>query len=126
MQSIGKTIETKLREKGMSVSEFARRINTNRNNVYNIFQRESIDTALLKKISKVLEFDFFTCFNKSSATVAHEPEQLHQNELKSLKNKINILEKEIVYLKKLLSDKDKIIELLEKSAAKKKKQNTAK
>ena len=63
MQSIGKIIESKLREKGISVSEFARRINTNRNNVYDIFRRDSVDTQLLQKISAVLDYDFFQYFN---------------------------------------------------------------
>ncbi len=47
MQKIGSIIKEKLKGKGFTVSEFARRINTNRNNVYDIFQRESIDTSLL-------------------------------------------------------------------------------
>ncbi len=37
MQSIGKIIEIKLREKGLSVSDFARWINTNRNNALRDF-----------------------------------------------------------------------------------------
>jgi hypothetical protein len=36
-----------LREKRIPVNEFAKKINTNRNNVYHIFRRETIDTGLL-------------------------------------------------------------------------------
>ncbi len=42
----------------MSVSEFARRLNCHRQNVYDIFKRKTIDVVLLQRISKVLEHDF--------------------------------------------------------------------
>ena len=55
---IGKIIEQKIRERKMSISEFANRINRSRTTVYDIFQRKSIDIDLLLTISKALEFDF--------------------------------------------------------------------
>ncbi len=59
MMHIGKLIKEQVHKKKWSVSEFAQKINTNRNNVYNIFTRQSIDTQLLFTISTVLEDDFF-------------------------------------------------------------------
>lgn len=56
---IGKTIEQVLREQGRSVSWFAKQICCERTNVYGIFQRASIDTELLLRISRVLSYDFF-------------------------------------------------------------------
>ena len=56
---IGKTIEQVLREQGRSVSWFAKQICCERTNVYSIFQRASIDTELLLRISRVLSYDFF-------------------------------------------------------------------
>lgn len=56
---IGQIIEQVLRDKGISVTDFARQINTNRNNIYNIFDRETIDTGLLLRISIVLQYNFF-------------------------------------------------------------------
>ena len=56
---IGHTIKEKLEKSGMKKSEFARRINKTSQNVYDIFERKSIDTALLARISEVLEFNFF-------------------------------------------------------------------
>ena len=55
---IGSIIKKVLEEKSMSVSEFARRILRERTTVYDIFQRKSIDTDLLRKISEVLDYDF--------------------------------------------------------------------
>jgi len=59
---IGKTIKQKLEESNMSVKDFAKEINKERSNVYDIFRRESIDTDLLIKIGKVLNFNFFQCY----------------------------------------------------------------
>ena len=57
--NIGSKIKGIVTKKGMSVSEFGRRINKSRENVYSIYKRKSIDTGLLLTISKVLEHDFF-------------------------------------------------------------------
>ena len=45
---------------GLSVSEFARRLNCHRQNVYDIFKRQDIDLSMLQRISKVLEHDLVT------------------------------------------------------------------
>lgn len=42
----------------MSIAEFATRINRTRPTVYDIFNRKSIDTDLLIRISEVLHYDF--------------------------------------------------------------------
>ncbi len=63
---IGKQIKTVLENKGLSVTEFAKRINKSRENCYSIFARKTIDTGLLVKISSVLEYDFFEQFSKNS------------------------------------------------------------
>ena len=117
MQNIGKIIEDKLREKGVSVSEFARRINTNRNNVYDIFRRESIDTQLLQKISTVLEYDFFQHF-KSAQSIASEPINTYSKENLEVDKQVVELEKEIQYLKELINDKNRIILLQEEKIQK--------
>jgi len=56
---IGREIKTVFEESGLSKSEFARRINKSRETIYDIFERQSIDTGLLKAISEVLKHDFF-------------------------------------------------------------------
>lgn len=62
MVNIGKEIDKILRFKGISGSELARRINTTPQNVDSIKKRSTIDTELLAKISKALEFDFFKLY----------------------------------------------------------------
>lgn len=56
---IGNIIHERFKESGLSVAEFATRINRTRGTVYDIFSRKSIDTDLLITISEVLHYDFF-------------------------------------------------------------------
>lgn len=56
---IGELIEAKISEVGITKAEFGRRINTSRQNVNTILKKKSLDTELLKSISKVLNHDFF-------------------------------------------------------------------
>ena len=71
---IGQQIKLVLETKGISVTEFARRINKSRENIYSIFTRKSIDTGLLAKISEVLDYDFFKPFSTSYSQIER---QLH-------------------------------------------------
>ena len=57
---IGKIIEEKLKEKSMTVTELANRINRERTTVYDIFKRETLDIVLLIEISKALDYDFIS------------------------------------------------------------------
>jgi hypothetical protein len=56
---IGKLIEKEFKKQNRSVTWFARNLFCDRTNVYSIFRRESIDTELLKKVSVILEHNFF-------------------------------------------------------------------
>ena len=62
MIHIGKIIEKEFYRQGRSVSWFANKLCCDRTNVYNIFKRESIDTALLIKISRTLGHNFFAYY----------------------------------------------------------------
>ena len=59
MVHIGMMIELELRAQERTVSWLARKLCCNRQNVYDIFRRESIDTSLLSRISAALGHDFF-------------------------------------------------------------------
>lgn len=64
MVNIGAKIKQVVDDRGISTSEFARRINKSRENVYDIFKRETIDTGLLTAIGEVLEHDFFQYYSR--------------------------------------------------------------
>ncbi len=68
MVHIGKEIEKVIKQKGISVSFLAKKINKSRTVIYNIFERESIDSNLLHKISIVLETNFFELYSFSDST----------------------------------------------------------
>lgn len=57
--NIGKLIEDELRNQQKSVIWLSNEIGCNRTNIYKIFNRRSIDTELLYRISKALQRNFF-------------------------------------------------------------------
>jgi DNA-binding Xre family transcriptional regulator len=57
---IGKLIKREMIQQGLKPGELAERIWVTRTNIYNIFERESIDTELLKRICKALHTNFFS------------------------------------------------------------------
>ena len=59
MKPIGILIKEELERQERSISWFARKLSYDRSNVYRLFQKESIDTNLLARISILLGRDFF-------------------------------------------------------------------
>lgn len=60
---IGKRIKEVLEQRQKPVTWLAKEINCERTNVYNIFARKDINTALLAKIGIILEYNFFKEFS---------------------------------------------------------------
>ena len=56
---IGILIKEELLRQERGISWFARKLSCDRSNVYRLFQRRSIDTDLLTRISLLLGHDFF-------------------------------------------------------------------
>ncbi|MEM7036465.1 MAG: helix-turn-helix transcriptional regulator [Bacteroidota bacterium] len=115
---IGKIIKQVLDRSGMKLKVFAARIGTTRQNVYKIFDRQSISTDRLQKISQVLEYDFFKHFALDPKERSTSENLLAggkaryadlQAEIESLRERIQILEDRI-------ADKDEIIALLKAQA----------
>lgn len=59
MIHIGQLIRQELQNQGRSVSWLARKLNCSRSNLYKIFDKATLDTAILLQLSKLLEVDFF-------------------------------------------------------------------
>lgn len=59
MEPIGNIIREELLRQERSISWFARKLSCDRSNVYRLFQKHSIDTSLLQRISVILGRDFF-------------------------------------------------------------------
>ncbi len=100
---IGKKIQEAVKKSGMSVTEFAVKINYSRRNIYSIFEKESVDTALLTKISDVLQHDFFVHYSSNPKKhaiqqgLAAEPSGATEYS----ENRIRELIKEVEYLKEI-------------------------
>ena len=56
---IGNLIHNKLKEDGRSAAWLAKKIHCERTNIYKIFKKSSIDTAMLLKINLALKTNFF-------------------------------------------------------------------
>lgn len=121
---IGKVILEKLKEQDISKSEFGRKINRSRQNVQDIFKRESIDTNLLAEVSKVLNFDFFQYLSKnkevSTSILMEDIPSYKKSEVDKYKQKAAELNKELKQAQKELAYLKKINALLEKKAERKK------
>jgi|GEM_PF-1054238 len=77
---IGETIKNLVKNKGISVTEFADRINNSRRNVYEIFDKKTIDTGLLIKIGKVLEQNLFLLYVSEKDISEHQVSKKSANE----------------------------------------------
>lgn len=60
MKQIGLLIKEELEKQERSISWFARKLSCDRSNIYRLFQKDSIDTGLLTRISILLNHDFFS------------------------------------------------------------------
>jgi hypothetical protein len=106
---IGKKIKDVWRASRLKGTEFASSINKDRQVIYDIFKRETIDTGLLQKIGKVLDHDFFSYYSAAAPMTANEEKVAY-----GLKAEIQKLEDELRICKKQLAEVEKRCELLEK------------
>lgn len=125
MVHIGNKIKSVLKEKGLSISEFARRINTSRENIYGIFKRHTLDTGQLLRINEVLGHDFFQYYgSKEIISVVNEDAAVYKTSIskaklfliiKTLKQELETANKELDLAKKEIEYLQKINLLLEKA-----------
>ncbi len=74
-KKIGELIEEEVRRQGRNITAFAEEICCTRNNVYSIFDRNTMDVAQLELISKVLGHNFFKDLADNPALAgANDPE----------------------------------------------------
>lgn len=108
----GKMVKEVFAASGMTVSELGRRVQTTRQNIYRIFERESIDTALLLRLGKALSHDFFGYYTEPMlAAKAGKDNTVLNKEVESLQRELADIKEKYEMLKR-------INELLEKEAGK--------
>lgn len=74
---IGRLIRSKFEASGMTKKAFADKIGLSVRHLYTLFEKDSVDTGLLQKISDVLNYNFFQAFSNYKEPVqsdeAEEP-----------------------------------------------------
>ncbi len=63
---IGQVLKDKLHEDGKTVVWLARELGCHRTNIYNLFDKYSIDTQLLQRISTVMRYNFFDLYKEET------------------------------------------------------------
>lgn len=66
---IGKEINRRREELGLSKTEFGARIGIRQQHVNRILERETIETKKLIEISRVLDYNFFSLYCETSPTI---------------------------------------------------------
>lgn len=92
-KTIGDLINEEVRRQGMPVTKFAKEINCQRNNVYDIFNRSNMDIDLLKRISKVLDVNFFQKIADDLDLVCEEADNVNQQEQKAVSQFLDVVPK---------------------------------
>lgn len=64
---IGHLIQAQLKADKRSVGWLAREIGCTRNNVYKIFNKASLDSDLILRVSKAMQFNFFRYYTEEVA-----------------------------------------------------------
>lgn len=59
---IGSLIKAELERQERTVSWFARKLCCDRSNIYKLFKRSTVDTELLLRVSKILDYNFFELY----------------------------------------------------------------
>jgi transcriptional regulator with XRE-family HTH domain len=120
---IGRLIQEQAEARKFSQQELGQRINRSKQNVGDIYKRQSIDSELLLRLSEVLEYDLFSIY------YAEEPLQgMRKKEIEEVTTQVSLLkgtlqqkEEIISNLKIALEASQKTITLLEEERAEHKK-----
>ena len=120
---IGERIKQRAVQLRIGPTELGKRINTSKQNIHGIYKRRSLDSILLKEISKALDFNFFQYYSSGTSSVASESEAAYNNSrdklIRKLTQEVDNLKKQVDQLKKQAAEKEitylkKINEILEK------------
>ena len=107
--NIGERIKQRAKELRIGPTELGKLINTSKQNVYGIYKRKSIDTEMLRKLSKALTCDFFQYYHNETLSFAHETIPSYGKKSKGV-----VSAEEYQKLKKEIEDLREKYELLKK------------
>jgi hypothetical protein len=108
LMHIGEKVKARAKELRIGPTELGKKIRTSKQNVYGIYQRSSIDTGLLQKLSKALDFDFFVYYTTTGNSGTNTPRTGYKKNRKGN----NSSEDEIISLHRELKEFEEKYELL--------------
>jgi hypothetical protein len=106
---IGEKIKQRAKELRIGPTELGKLISTSKQNIYGIYKRKSVDSEMLRKLSKVLDCDFFQYYHAEATTTAAEPATSYGKKSKQI-----VSLEEFQKTKKELEDMREKYELLKK------------
>ena len=106
---IGERIRQRAKELRIGPTELGKLINTSKQNVYGIYKRKSIDTEMLRKLSKALSCDFFQYYHNETVSFANESAPVYGKKARAA-----VSVEEFQKLKKELEDMREKYDLLKK------------
>jgi hypothetical protein len=98
---IGNIIKGIVKDKGMPVKAFADNLGFSRRNAYEIFNKTTIDTGLLVKVSKILNKNLFLYYLSDSDLNKIKNDKTTSEELKEILTSIKSEVKRLKEIKKL-------------------------
>lgn len=98
---IGNIIKDVVKDKGIPVKTFADKVGFSRRNAYEIFNKTTIDTGLLGKISKVLGENLFLNYLSDSDINKIKNDKTTSQELKEILSNLKSEVKRLKEIKKL-------------------------
>lgn len=115
-EPIGKIIKRIAESQGVSQEQLGTSINRSKQTVSNIYKRSTIDTELLKSISKTLNHDFLSYYYQEEPykSFRDEQEEIWIEKLETLKRESDLKDKIISNLEEMLIVQRKLIAKLEK------------
>lgn len=114
---IGQKIKEVFDNRNIRLTDFADELGTVRQNVYRIFKKRHLDTGLLLKISRVLDYNFFQYYVSTDVQAIPHQAGVAQNETAEFQKQLELSKKEIDYLRKiikLMEEKSELIQQLGK------------
>ncbi|MDQ3111475.1 MAG: helix-turn-helix domain-containing protein [Bacteroidota bacterium] len=106
---IGKLISKKIKEIGMSKSELSRRISVTPQSTHYILAKSSIDTDVLLKISRALDYDFFQHYlglnpqGKGHETLMNVSSSELKSQIAEIRKEISTMELHNSYLREIVN-----------------------
>lgn len=105
---IGNRIQNLIRQKRININQVAEKLNITKQQIYNIFKKEHIDTSYLFQFAEILDI------SPEFLLVGDKEGNFETRAVKDLKNEVESLKKRITELEEQLNDKSQIIEFAKK------------